>query len=207
MLVLMFSFVSFCHLQGGSYQGPYHFMAYMNDRPVTFKSLLLGCAATSLNHNILDNGNAQVGGEIRVYGIHEMWVQPSGYERVYLVKDDVCLYPNLFTVLGSVLAKNNMFTQRWACVKWYWPLSFDFNVVNNTLQVSSTVFKYRFLTLYRASNEIPLISQMSLAPVDPMMITVSVNGRTVSVTPNKMVQVYSTSALHPWAVLARMLFL
>jgi len=206
LITTLFLLVGFCHLDA-LYKGPYHFIAYMNDRPVTLKSLLLGSAATSLNHNILDNGKGQVGGEVRVYGIHDMWVQPSGYERVYLVKDDVCLYPNLFTVLGAVLPKNNMLTQRWACVKWCWPLSFDFNVVNDTLQISSTVFKYRFLTLYKAYNEIQLVSQEPRNANDEMTIMVSVNDRAVAVAPNKMVQAYSTSALHPLAVLARALFL
>ncbi|MBP9765090.1 hypothetical protein KBD08_02020 [Candidatus Babeliales bacterium] len=183
--------------------------SYMNDRKITWKTILTGDAATSIDYNIVNNGDGQFGGDIRVYGIHNMWIQVSGYERIDLMENDVCLEPHLFTTLGYFLPTDNIFTQRWACVKWSLPLSFGFNVENDTLHISSTIFKYRFLCLFKSNAHIPLVPEKDDANISdqPTTITVSINGRTAVIEPKTILQIYSLSSFNPYAVLARMLFL
>jgi hypothetical protein len=185
---------------------------YMNDQSITIKSILTGDFCTSIDYNILNNGvgNCNLGGDIRTYGIHNVWVQVEGFERVDIVKNDVCFYPHLFTILGYFLPKNSMFTQRWATVKWFWPLTFSLKVNQGKLDISSTITKYRALSLFRSCESIelkPIKDQQVQKPESECMITFSINGRAVVVEPKTMVQIYSLSALDPCAILVRSLFL
>lgn len=190
--------------------------SYMNGQDITFKTILTGDCCTSVDYNILNDGAGNIGGAKRVYGIHNMSIEIPGYEVVHLVKDDVCLHPNLFTMLNVFLSDNNFLVQRWACVKWHLPapfnfrqlpLSFGFQVQNDTLTVYSSIWKYRFLAPFRAKKVISLTKTAAWNAKQNATIKVSVNGRSVVVEAKTIVQIYSASALNFYAMLARMLFL
>jgi len=184
--------------------------SYMNDQAISFRTILTGDCATSIDYNILNKGDGSIGGQIRLYGIHNMSVTVEGYEKIDLIKDDVCLYPYLFTILGSVLWNDNMFVQRWACVKWWMPLTFGFKINNNRLTILSSITKYKLLSPLRAKEVFDLIPTSTFDSCindEDRNITVFVNGRSAVVQPRTSVAIYSLSSLHPWAVLARMLFL
>ena len=140
-----------------------------------------------------------------------MSIEMQGFEVIDLVKNDICIYPHLFTILNNILSNNNIFVQRWACVKWCLPLSFGFKVENNMLYIVSSIWKYRILSILRAKETIPLIKKNNFSidntSNEHLKITVSINGRSVEVEQKTIVQIYSISSLHPLAVLARCLFL
>jgi hypothetical protein len=184
--------------------------SYMNDKEITFRTILTGDCCTSIDYNILNDGDGHIGGVKRMYGIHNMFLTIPGYETVHLIKDDVCLHPYLFTILNNLFARDNMFVQRWACVKWFLPLSFGFKVENGLLTINSSIWKYKFLSLFRANETIQLVKNAKFdASIDDkdLTISVTVNGRTAEVAQKTVLQIYSLSALDPYAVLARMLFL
>lgn len=183
---------------------------YMNDQLQTFRSYLTGDCAAYLDYNICNNGDGAIGGKIRLYGIHNMSVTVQGYKTIDLVKDDVCFYPNLFTILGSILWDSNMFVQRWACVKWFMPLFFGFKLDQKKLTVFSSLSDYRILSVCRASRVINLIPDETFDPSiadEDRNIVIYVNGRATIIKPKTYISVYSTSSFHPYAVLARQLFL
>lgn len=172
--------------------------SYMNDEGISFKTILTGDRCTSIDYNILSDAQGHIGGDRRILGIHDMSIEIPGYEVVHLVKDDVCLHPSLFTMLSLLFRDDNMFVQRWACVKWYMPLSFGFKVRKGELKIMSSIWKYRFLSWLRAEKWIELVKTSSFDEKKrdkDLTITVSVNGRTVVVEQKTVVQIYSMSAI------------
>ena len=172
---------------------------YMNEEPISFRSIFTGKNCTSIDYNITNDGNGSVGGYKRLFGVHDMFISIPGYEPVYLIQEDVCFYPHLFTMLWF-LGKNNPLVQRFACVKWWLPLSFSFKVQNDTLTIQSSIWKYRYLAPFRATAKISLIkvllsSETQNKSLDKNLpITVSVNGRTALVDQKTILQIYSLSA-------------
>ena len=189
----------------------YAFLSYMNDEDISFKTIVTGDCCTSINYNIINNSDGNIGGKKRLYGIHNMSIEIQGFEVIDLVKNDICIYPHLFTILNNILSNNNIFVQRWECVKCCLPLSFGFKVENNMLYNVSSIWKYRILSILRAKETIPLIKKNNFSidntSNEHLKITVSINGRSVEVEQKTIVQIYSISSLHPLAVLARCLFL
>ena len=186
------------------------FFNYMNDTPISFKSELTGDAAAYLDYNILNNGDGGIGGDIRVCGIHNMSVTVQGYETIDLIKNDVCLYPNLFTILGSILWNSNVLVQRWACVKWFLPLYFGFKLQENELIIFSSLSQSRIFSPLRAKKVISLVQAYDFNPYisdQDRDIKIYVNGRMVVIKPKAYLCMYSSSSFHPYAVLARQLFL
>lgn len=188
-----------------------YFFTYSNDESITFKTILTGDRCTSVDYNIVNNQDGTIGGNIRLCGIHNMSIDIAGYETIHLVKNDVCKYPSLFTILSYVLRDDNMLVQRWSCVKWLLPLSFGFKIENGTLRIFSAITKYKILSPLRAKEIIPLIKKSDQNDINTshenLKITVSINGRSATVEQKTIVQIYSISSLDPYAVLARMLFL
>ncbi len=185
---------------------------YMNDQEVSFKEILAGLFVASIDYNIFNNGDGTIGGARRLYGIHNMSVTIDGYESIVLVKDDVCLYPHLFTILSKIIPENypqlfkilgNVFpdtdalVQRWACVKWILPLSFSFKIENDRLIILSSISKYKFLTLFRAKETIALVksSDSNVLEDENLFITVKINGRSATVSQKTVLQLYSLSSL------------
>lgn len=173
--------------------------SYMNGETISFRSILTGSCCTSIDYNIINAGDNSIGGFKRLFGIHDMSITIPGYEPVYLVREDVCLHPHLFTMLW-LFGKNNPIVQRSACVKWFLPLSFGFKVQDDTLTIQSSIWKYRLLAPFRATAKISLVKSLKFdirqKQVDKKLpITVSVNGRTVIVDQKTVVQIYSLSAL------------
>lgn len=174
------------------------FFNYMNDETVSFRTILTGDCATSIDYNIVNDKQGTIGGQIRLFGIHNMNLEIPGYETIHLIKNDVCLHPNLFTMLNVLFKDYNMLVQRWACVKWFMPLSFGFKVSHDVLTVSSSIYKYRALSWFRATKTIKLIKKIDVIDqVDDQNLTikVSVNGRTAIVNQKTVLQIYSQSAL------------
>lgn len=172
---------------------------YMNSEPISFRSILTGNNCTSVDYNILNAGDGSIGGFKRLFGVHEMSITIPGYEPVYLVQEDVCFYPNLFTMLWF-LGKNNPIVQRSGTVKWFLPLSFGFKVEDDNLIILSSIWKYRLLAPFRATAKISLVRSagfdISQKQLDKdLSVIVSVNGRTVTVCQKTVVQIYSKSAL------------
>ncbi len=171
---------------------------YMNSEPISFRSILTGSHCTSIDYNIVDAGDGSIGGYIRLLGVHDMVVSIPGYEPIVLIKEDVCEYPNLFTMLW-MFGKGNPIVQRYACVKWFLPLSFGFKAENETLTIYSSIWKYRLLAPFRAKQIIPLVRSneytSELNADKKALISVSVNGRSVEVNQRTVVQIYSLSAL------------
>lgn len=179
--------------------------SYINGEPISFRAILTGSSCTSLDYNIINAGDNSIGGFKRLFGIHEMSITISGYEPIYLVQEDVCLYPHLFTMLWF-LGKSSSIAQRSACVKWVLPLSFGFKVQDNTLTIQSAIWKYRFLAPFRATAKISLVKSAQFDIQQKQLdknlpITVSVNGRTVVVTQKTIVQIFSSSALQAAAMI------
>lgn len=165
-----------------------------------------------IDYNVVNDGKGSVGGDKRLYGIYNMSINIPGYQTVWLVKDDVCLHPHLFTILGNILSDDNMLVQRWACVKWFLPLSFGFQVRNNVLQIYSSIFKFKIVSLFRARETIYLTKEPNNTDKnvldENLRITVSVNGRTAVVEQKTIVQIYSLSGLlfnNPLGIVARLL--
>lgn len=170
---------------------------YINNRTVTPSTILTGDAATSVDYNILNAGNGDFSKHKRFFGIHNMCLEISGYEPVYLIKDDVCLYPRLFTLLSHFLSDDNMFVQRWACVKWVYPLSFGFSISHDKLTITSAIYKYKIVAPLCATKTIDLIKKSDSDVVcadSDLTVKVTVNGRTVQVAQKTALQIYSKSA-------------
>ncbi len=164
---------------------------YMNDEDISLVTFLTGSRVKSIYYNILNNGDGTVGGFRRLFGIHNMSVTVDGYETIDLVKDDVCKYPYLFTILSNVLSNDNMIVQRWSCVKWLLPLSFSFKVENNHLTILATIFRYRFLSLCRAKETILLTEKMDVqkSKDKDLFCTVNINGQLVVVSQTTVLQI------------------
>lgn len=164
---------------------------YMNDEDISFATFLTGSRVKSIYYNILNNGDGTIGGARRFFGIHNMSVTVDGYETIDLIKDDVCMYPYLFTILSNFLSDNNIIVQRWACVKWLLPLSFGFKVENNHLTILSTILRYRFLSLCRAKETILLTEKMDVqkSADKDLLCTVNINGQSVVVSQATVLQV------------------
>lgn len=189
-LFLLHQIDSFCRNNEADY-------FYMNDEEVTFKTIVTGEYVTSIHYNMLNGKDGNIGGDKRLFGIHNMTVEVQGYEVVRLVEDDICLHPSLFTMLNVFLSDDNELVQRWSCVKWLLPLSFGFKVENDSLVVFSSIWQYRFLSPFRAQKTIALVKKANFDNVQPaqdLMITVTVNGRTSLVSQRTVVQIYSTSS-------------
>ncbi|MFA5998757.1 MAG: hypothetical protein WC747_01930 [Candidatus Babeliales bacterium] len=170
---------------------------YMNDEEITFKTIFTGSCATSIQYNILNNKDGSIGGDKRLFGIHNMTVEIPGYEVVHLIENDICLHPSLFTMASIFLSDDNVLVQRWACVKWILPLSFGFKVENNSLNVFSSIWKYRFLAPLRAQKIIELVKKENFdeaQSLQGLMIKVTVNGRSVVACQHTVVQIYSLSS-------------
>ncbi len=170
----------------------------MNDEKISFRTILTGNRATSIDYNVVNEQHGTIGGQIRLFGIHNMTLEIPGYERIDLIKDDVCLYPSLFTMLSFMFRDDNSLVQRWACVKWWLPLSFGFKVSKDALTVSSSIYKYRALSWCRAKKTIKLVKKIDVtqqADDQNLMVTVSVNGRSAIVDQKTVLQIYSMSAL------------
>jgi len=171
---------------------------YMNDQDVSLRTVLTGDYVMSIYYNILNQGDGTLGGVRRWFGIHNMSVTVDGYEAIDLIKDDVCMYPRLFTLLSNILSDENVLVQRWSCVKWALPLSFGFKVENDKLIIVSSIWKYRFLSLFRAKETILLtkkIETKQLADKD-LLCTVSINGRSAIVAQKTVLQVINSMQEH-----------
>lgn len=164
---------------------------YMNDQDVSFNTDLTGACVIPIYYNILNQGDGKIGGVKRLFGIHNMSVTVDGYETIDLIKDDVCMYPCLFTFLSNILSDHNMLVQRWACVKWGLPLSFGFKVENDTLVILSSIFKYRFLSLFRAQETVLLTKKIGAkeSADKDLLCFVSINGRSAVVAQKNVLQV------------------
>lgn len=116
---------------------------YINGKDISAKHVLQGSNLACLVYNELNSGKKEDSwGQKRYYGIHNMSVTIPGYEAVDLVKDDVCLYPNLFTFSSWFLDKDNSLVQRWSCVKYFSPLYFSFSVENDELVIKGSLWRY-----------------------------------------------------------------
>lgn len=170
---------------------------YMNDEEVTFETIFTGSCSTSTEYNILNNKDGKIGGDKRLFGIHNMTIEIPGYEVVNLIENDICLHPSLFTMASIFLPDDNELVQKWACVKWVLPLSFGFKVENNSLNVFSSIWKYRFLAPLRAQKTIELVKKENFdeaQSLQGLMIKVTVNGRSVVACQHTVVQIYSLSS-------------
>lgn len=172
-----------------------HSFSYMNGKDVSLRTIMTEACYVNLDYNILNSGDGHLSEHKRYFGMHNFSVQIDGYETVHLIKDDVCQYPELFTMLGSVLPQNFFLTQRWACVKWLLPLSFGFKIRNNQLIVYSSIFSYSFLAPFLTTEKIDLVKTNSKSQcIDSRdaKFVVSVNGRTVVVGEEEVVQVHNS---------------
>ena len=157
---------------------------------------------------MFNDGHGNIGGPKRFVGIHNMTLEIPDYQPVHLIKNDVCFYPGLFTILNNFLANDNMLVQQCACVKLSnLPLFFGFQIQNDVLTVYSSISKYRFLAPFRAQEIIQLRKTSTFDIKRDLTVTVSINGRAVVVKPKTIVKAYSSSSYHPYAILARTLFL
>ncbi|MBI2353213.1 hypothetical protein HYV11_03175 [Candidatus Dependentiae bacterium] len=170
---------------------------YINGKDISLRTIVTGACYMPIDYNILNSGDGHLSEYKRYFGIHNMSITIPGYEKIDLIKDDVCFYPSLFTLLASVLPKNSFITQRWACVKYFLPLSFGFKVKNNELIVSSSIFRYAILAPFLTKENIPLVlsknDEKILDGGNKITFTVSVNGRTVVVSEEEVVQIFSQS--------------
>ncbi len=160
-------------------------LSYINKKDISLRSFVNDCCVLPLSYSMLDAGDEHhsIGSKKRFFGIHNMQVRVPGYQPIDLVKDDVCEYPHLFTILGVVTPnclKTNFITQRWACVKYFLPLYFGFEVQGDTLRVTSALSQYRVFAPCMASQEFSLIETFDYNDSDSKrLIEVRVNGRGV----------------------------
>ncbi len=170
----------------------------VNDERITLKTMLTSNNVTSINYNTGKNMNGSYGGDKRLWGIHNMTIEVQGYESVSLIENDICLHPSLFTMSSILWPDDHMLVQRWACVKWFFPLSFGFKVENNSLTIFSSIWKYRLLSPFRAQKTINLTQKINFEQAQSSqdsIVTVTVNDHAAVVTEHTKVQIYSTSAI------------
>lgn len=128
---------------------------YIDGQVVTLYRVLSGSHVVKLGIDPYSSGSLKEN-EIRAYGIHNMQIIVKGCEPVNLVKDDVCHYPMLFTLLARVASVHNSIVQRWACVKYFHPLSFAFKVESGCLKISSSLYQWKFLAPCLTEQIVPL---------------------------------------------------
>jgi len=156
---------------------------YINGKVVTPYALLTGRYVVKLDvdHSSYGSHDEQdVALAKKTYGIHNMQIVVKGYEPVDLIKKDFCYYPKLFTLMAHMLPLENQVLQRWARIKYFHPLSFSFKVEQDTLKVSSA--------LYRWKSVAPFLTEeiISLSPAGDISMSsqnrpvkVIVNGKSV----------------------------
>lgn len=115
----------------------------------------------------------------KAYGIHNMQVVVKGYEPIYLIKEDFCYYPRLFTLIAHMLPAQNSILQRWARIKYFHPLSFSFKVEQDALKVSSALYRWKPLAPFLTQEVITLIPACDIAVPQKLPLKVIVNGKSV----------------------------
>ena len=162
-----------------------HGFSYINNKDIALRDSYLDCDCVVLQYNSLDSGDEyhSAGSKKRFLGMHNMQVRVPGYEPVYLIQDGVCEYPHLYTIIGAITPsslKYNLITQRWACVKYFMPLYFGFEVKKEQLIVTSALSKYRFFAPCMAKQAIDLVKTEGYSDQDSSNnIEVHLNGRGV----------------------------
>ena len=173
-----------------------HSFSYMNGKDISLRTIITGACYANLDYNILNSGDGHLSEHKRYFGMHNFSVQIDGYETVHLIKDDVCQYPALFTLLGNILPQSFFVTQRWACVKWFLPLSFGFKIKNNQLIVYSSISRYSLLAPFLTTEKINLVktnSKNQCVDSRDTKFVISLNGRTVVVGEEEVLKIYSSS--------------
>lgn len=176
--------------------------SYMNGQDISVRSVLTDSCYASINYNILDSGDGHFSEHKRYFGIHNMTVAIPGYEVVYLIKDDVCLYPRLFTLLAKVLPKDFCVTQRWACIQSPLPLSLGFKIKDDVLIISASTYMYTILAPFLTTESISLVKSKDWKEgqdVRDATFTVTVNGLSVVVGAERVVQIKNYSGY--WATI------
>ncbi len=190
---------------------------YINGQPISIVSLTADSCCEEIHYNILSSGNGLYSDQKRFFGIHTMSIDIPGYERVWLIKDDICLYPKLFTLVAQILPKNFFVTQRFACIQsslpvlsglqsllpilpLLLPLTLGFKLNDDVLTIFSSTFRYAMLAPFWTKEEISLVRKNDGKWSSTPTLTVSVNGTTVVVGVEKTVQLSNASTY--WATVA-----
>lgn len=180
---------------------------YINGQPISIVSLTADSCCEEIHYNILNSGNGVYSDQKRYFGIHNMSIDMPGYERVWLIKDDICLYPKLFTLVAQILPKNFFVTQRFACIQsslpvlpLLLPLTLGFKLNDDVLTIFSSTFRYAMLAPFWTKEEISLVRKNDGKWSSTPTLAVSVNGTTVVVGVEKAVQLSNASTY--WATVA-----
>lgn len=163
---------------------------YIDGQVVTLYKVLTGSHVVKVSIDQFEHGsvfNNEVNNKKRDYGIHNMQVIVKGYEPIDLIKDDVCYYPRLFTLIAHMVSAENPVVQRWACVKYFHPLSFFFKVESGSLRVFSAVYRWKLLAPCLTEEIIPLKRIGEVFLNQGVLTSAIVNGKKVELTDEIMV--------------------
>lgn len=171
-------------------------ISYTNGEYISLGTIITDSSYAQIDYNILNVGDGCLSEYKRYFGIHNMTIDIPGYERVWLVKDDICRYPKLFTLVAKILPENFFVTQRWACIQSFLPLTLAFKIKDGVLVITASTFKYSVLAPFLTTETIPLKKSKDWTE-EPCMhhakFMVSVNGTTVVVGEERVVQLQNYS--------------
>lgn len=155
---------------------------YIDGQVVTLYKVLTGSHVVKLGVDYFAYGSEkdnEIDNRKKSYGIHNMQVIVKGHEPINLIKDDICFYPRLFTLIAYMMPEQNPVVQRWSRVKYIHPLSFAFKIDSGRLKISSALYRWKPLAPCLTEEVVSLRQIENVSMAENLSINVVVNGKSI----------------------------